>query len=94
MNKTACSILMGLSIAGIYLTAQCNNPVSPLLDTAHFYMKHSFDVQKYTLVLDIYNSFSTPYPKSFSSKEVITFKVDSSLNSLKLNAVNSSLEKT
>ena len=66
--------------------------VSMPVDTAHYYMKHSYDVQKYKLEMDIYASFLSPYPKSFSAKEVITFKVDSALNSIKLNAVNTSLQ--
>lgn len=62
------------------------------LDTAHYYMKHSYDVLKYKLNLDIYNCYATPYPRNFSAKEVINLKVDSALNTVKLNAVNSSLQ--
>lgn len=53
--------------------------------------KHSFDVLDYKLDLDIYNCFLSPYPKSFSGEEIITFRVDSTLNSIQLNASNSSL---
>lgn len=53
--------------------------------------RHSFDVLNYTLELDIYNCFLSPYPKSYVGKEVITFLVDSTLNSVQLNAVNTSL---
>ncbi len=60
-------------------------------DTAHFYMKHSYDVLKYKLDLDIYHCYQTPPSKEFTAKEVITFKVDSALNSIGLNAVNFSL---
>jgi len=42
-------------------------------DTAHYYMKHSYDVQKYQLDMNIYASYTSPYPKSFSAKEIITF---------------------
>jgi aminopeptidase N len=52
---------------------------------------HSFDVLDYKIDFDIYNCFLPPYPKSFNAAEVITFRVDSSLNSITLNAVNSSL---
>lgn len=53
--------------------------------------KHSFDVLDYKLDLDIYNCFISPYPKSFKGSVLVTFKVDSTLNSISLNAVNSSL---
>jgi aminopeptidase N len=67
-------------------------PARSIQDTAHHYMKHSYDVLKYTLNLDIYNSFATPYPKNFTAKEVVTFKVDTALSMIKLNASNSSLQ--
>lgn len=53
---------------------------------------HSFNVLKYTLDLDIRNCFLSPYPKSFTGTEKILFKVDSTLNSIDLNAVESSLD--
>ncbi|NWF90926.1 MAG: T9SS type A sorting domain-containing protein [Ignavibacteriaceae bacterium] len=52
---------------------------------------HSFDVLDYGLDLDLYNCFISPYPKSFTGSVIVTFKVDSSLNSISLNAVNTSL---
>jgi aminopeptidase N len=52
---------------------------------------HSFDVLDYKLDLDIYNCFLSPYPKSFKGSVLVTFKVDSSLSSISLNAVNTSL---
>lgn len=52
---------------------------------------HSFDVIDYKLDLDLYNCFISPYPKSFTGSVIVTFKVDSTLNSISLNAVNSSL---
>ncbi|MCX6305565.1 MAG: M1 family aminopeptidase [Bacteroidetes bacterium] len=52
---------------------------------------HSFDVIKYTLNVDLYNCYSAPYPKSFSGSATISFKVDSALNSIKLNAKNFSM---
>jgi aminopeptidase N len=52
---------------------------------------HSFDVLDYNLDLDIYNCFISPYPKSFKGSAVVTFRVDSTLNSIFLNAVNTSL---
>jgi aminopeptidase N len=52
---------------------------------------HSFDVIKYTLDLDLYNCYSPPYPKNFNGSVIIDFKIDSTLNSIKLNAENFSL---
>jgi aminopeptidase N len=62
------------------------------VDTAHFYMKHSYDVQKYKLDLNLYSSYAQPFPKSFTAKEVLTFRVDSALNFIRLNARNASLQ--
>ncbi len=53
--------------------------------------KHSFDVLNYQLYFDIYNCFKSPYPRSFIANNKITFKVDSTLNNINLNAVNTSL---
>ncbi len=53
--------------------------------------KHSFDVLNYTLNLNIYSCFISPFPKSFSGTEVITLRADTILNSISLNAVNTSL---
>ncbi len=47
---------------------------------------HSFDVLNYALYLNIYNNFLPPYPKSFTATNTITFRVDSTLNSIQLNA--------
>ncbi|HEX7357277.1 MAG TPA: M1 family aminopeptidase [Ignavibacteriaceae bacterium] len=54
-------------------------------------IRHSFDVIDYKLNLDLFNCFISPYPKSFTGSVIVTFQVDSTLNSIKLNAVNSSL---
>ena len=53
--------------------------------------KHSFDVIKYSLDVDLYNCYTAPYPKSFSGSVVVNFKVDSALNSIRLNAKNFSM---
>jgi len=45
----------------------------------------------YELDLDVYACFLSPYPKSFTATNVITFRVDSTLNFIKLNAKNTSL---
>ncbi len=52
---------------------------------------HSFNVLNYTLDLDIYDCFSAPYPHSFDATEIIRFKVDSTLNSIVLDADSTSL---
>ena len=52
---------------------------------------HSFDALKYTLNVDIYDCFSTPYPHSFDATEIIQFRVDSTLNSIVLDANTTSL---
>lgn len=52
---------------------------------------HSFDVLEYKLNVDIYNCFITPFPKSFTGMNQMTFRVDSVINSIKLNANNTSL---
>lgn len=54
-------------------------------------IKHSFDVLDYKLNMDIYSCFISPYPKSFSCKEIITLKADSNITYIDLNAVNTSL---
>ncbi len=52
---------------------------------------HSFDVQKYTMNLDIYDCFESPFPYSFNATYTITFKVIDELSEIKLNANNSAL---
>ena len=53
--------------------------------------RHNFDVINYTLEFDLWHNFQNPYPQTFTASEVITFKVDTALNIIKLNAVNTSL---
>lgn len=52
---------------------------------------HSFDVLDYKLNLNIYHNFYPPYSHTFPATNTIKFKVDSVLNSIQLNAVNTSL---
>jgi aminopeptidase N len=54
--------------------------------------KHKFKVLKYTLSLDIRSCFISPYPKSYTGYEIIQFRVDTALNSIPLNAVNTSMQ--
>ncbi|MFZ1321327.1 MAG: M1 family aminopeptidase [Ignavibacteria bacterium] len=52
---------------------------------------HSFDVLDYKIYVDIRNCFISPYPNSFTGNVTVKFRVDSTLNSIKLNAVNTSI---
>ncbi len=88
-------ILLGLAILALSgAQAQNSSARSSMkpVDTAHFYMKHSYDVLKYRLYVDLYNCYPNPFSTAFPATEVITFKVDSALNSIHLNAVNTSLQ--
>ncbi|MFI5144751.1 MAG: M1 family aminopeptidase [Ignavibacteria bacterium] len=60
-------------------------------NTQNTAITYTFDVLDYKLFLDIRNCFFSPYPNSFNAVIVIKFIVDSTLNSISLNAVNSSL---
>lgn len=53
--------------------------------------QHSFDVQNYELHLDLTNCYTSPYSTYYTANVIVRFLVDSALNSIKLNAVNSSL---
>jgi aminopeptidase N len=48
--------------------------------------RHSYDVISYKLNLDIYNCFRLPVTSMFTASNLITFRVDSTLNSIQLNA--------
>ncbi|MBL7137594.1 MAG: T9SS type A sorting domain-containing protein [Bacteroidales bacterium] len=77
----------------LFVAAIATRATTPVpTDTAHWYMEHSYDVLQYKLEVDLYDNYTTPYPKTFSATEIITFRVDSTLTSIKLNAVNTSLE--
>ena len=52
--------------------------------------RHTYDVTNYKLNLDIYNCFKTSV-RTFTGTEQITFRVDSTLNSIQLNSVYTSL---
>ncbi|MCX6162355.1 MAG: M1 family aminopeptidase, partial [Ignavibacteriae bacterium] len=53
--------------------------------------RHSFDVLNYKLNLNIFRCYASPYPKDFVASNIITFRVDSTLTYIKLNANNTSL---
>lgn len=52
---------------------------------------HSFDVLHYAIDVDLVNCYSAPYPHSFDGSVMVTFAVDSALNSIALDADNQSL---
>lgn len=53
--------------------------------------QHTFDVLKYTMHIDLYHNFSSPYPHDFLADVGIHFKVDSVLNHIELHAANNSI---
>ena len=53
--------------------------------------KHKFDVLDYKMYFDIRSCFISPYPKTCTANEIIKFLVDTALNSITLDAVNTSL---
>jgi aminopeptidase N len=68
-----------------------NSPLQ-LLDNLGTAGAHSFDMLDYNLSLDIYKCFLSPYPSSYTGTEILTLRADSSINSIQLNAVNTSLQ--
>ncbi len=60
-------------------------------DTTHSYTQHSFNVLKYKLEINLVPCFQTPFPKTFTALEMVTFQVDSALNSIMLNATATSI---
>ncbi|MBS1515350.1 MAG: T9SS type A sorting domain-containing protein [Bacteroidetes bacterium] len=65
-----------------YLHQEFDSPNTPV---------HSFNVLEYKLNLDLYNCFVSPYTKAYTGTNQITFRVDSTINSIKLNALNTSI---
>ncbi len=53
--------------------------------------RHSYDVLNYTLKVDLYSNYFSPYSKAFTASNVMTFKVDSTLSSIMMHANNTSL---
>ena len=60
------------------------------LDASPNTPRHTYDVLNYKLNLDIYNCFKTSV-RNFTGAEQITFRVDSTLNSIQLNTVYTSI---
>lgn len=70
-----------------------NNPDPPVMynkDSPNTPV-HKFDVLNYKIFVNIRNCFISPYPKSFTGSVEVRFRVDSTLNSIELNAVNTSI---
>jgi len=54
-------------------------------------LNHAFDIINYTINIDLVNCMMSPYPNDFQADVKILFNVDSTLNQIVLDAVNSSL---
>jgi len=70
-----------------------NNPNLPYLfnfDSPNLPV-HKFDVLDYKIYVDIRNCFISPYPKNFNGSVTVRFRVDSTLSSINLDAVNTSI---
>jgi aminopeptidase N len=80
--------MKGAEQCSLKKTKAVNRPQLPDSPTSP---RHTFDVLNYTLDLNIYNCFLTPYPKSFTASNQVTFRVDTALNSIRLNASTTSL---
>ncbi len=78
---------------GSYLCSQrkSSNPYNVQALRSPNSPKHTFDVINYTLGFDLYNNFQDPYSQYFEAVEMITFRVDTALNMIRLNAVSSSI---
>ncbi len=53
--------------------------------------RHSYDVQNYTIKVDLYANYFSPYSKAFTASNLMTFRVDSTLTSIPMHANNTSL---
>ena len=83
-------IFLGLSTLSAR-SATAITPSTTPTGTAHFYTKHSYDVLKYKLDIGLYPCFFAPFHKTFSARQTLTFRVDSVINTIVLNAINTSL---
>ena len=54
--------------------------------------KHTFDVLKYTMNIELMDNYDPPYPHDFDADITIKFRVDSALNSISLDANSASLQ--
>jgi len=81
------------TLKGSYLCSMRKSqlPALPDLNISRSGPLHSFDVLEYRLDLDIYSCCTNPYPNSFDGTAIIQFRVDSTLNSITLDANSTSL---
>ena len=56
--------------------------------------KHKFDMLNYEMHVDIRSCFISPYPHNYTAWEIIKFRVDTALNQITLNAIQTSLQIT
>lgn len=68
-----------------------NKSSLPLLKSSPNSPRHAFNVLDYNLDIDIRHCYTYPYNSNFKGKNIVTFKVDTALSSIVLNAQNSSL---
>jgi aminopeptidase N len=98
-------LLLSITFAGIYPqdnanirgSQVCSEKRSKIILPENFSLyspntpRHSFDVQNYKLNIDLYRNYFSPYPKNYVATNTMTFRVDSTLSSIYLNANNASL---
>ncbi len=70
---------------------QYNFSQNEIVRTKQIAPTHSYDVLNYKLNLDLFDCYGSSFPKRYYATNIITLKADSTLNSIKLNASNSSL---
>jgi aminopeptidase N len=73
-------------------SAMSQQSLSTLKETLTGGPAHKYDVLSYTMNLNIYNSFFSPYPKNYAAKTIILIKVDTTLNFINLDADTTSLK--
>src|SRR3970282_2085659 len=69
-----------------------NSPHSFILGYSPNSPKHKFDVLNYKIWMDIRHCFLSPYPRNYDANIIVKLRVDTALNSIDLNAVNTSLQ--
>jgi len=69
-----------------------NSPHSFILGDSPNSPKHKFDVLNYKIWMDIRHCFLSPYPRNYDANIIVKLRVDTALNSIDLNAVNTSLQ--
>lgn len=84
-----------LKMSGSYICSQkkMNTPYNPVISYINSPGSplHKFDVSDYKIFVDIRRCFLSPYTKRFNGYVIITFRVDTALSSINLDAVNTSI---